>query len=134
MASRLRPGRFNSDQVAALYLAREAPTALEEFRSTEDGRQADDCVISIVQFSVKRVVDFTDPAVLDEWRLKAQDLAAADVARCQRVASLAAAAGWEAIQWPSATGRGASLAVFLEHLSPESTLELLRVIDPPAGH
>jgi hypothetical protein len=51
--------------------------------------------------------------------------------RCREVAVAATARGWEAIQWPSPTGRDSCLAVFLELLAPDSTVQLLRVIDPP---
>ena len=131
VASRKQPGRFNNEEISALYLWRDAPTAVDEFRSIENGHGGQSCVVSIVQFALIRVVDLTDHATREWWRVKVADFVSVNMARCREVAAAAAARGWEAIQWPSTTGRDSCLAVFLELLSPKSTVQLLRVIEPP---
>jgi len=47
--------------------------------------------------------------------------------------ALAIERGWEGAQWPSATGKGTSLALFAERLAAGSTVELLRVTNTPDG-
>lgn len=132
-ASRRKPGRFNTSEFGALYLCREAPTAVEEFQTTEDGREARGCVIAVVRFSVRNLLDLTNQSVLAAWGLDRDELTSDDEARCQQIARIAIERGWEGVQWPSATGKGTSLALFLEQLAPGSTVELLRVTDAPDG-
>ena len=128
-ASRRKPGRFNNERLGALYLSRDAPTALDEYRSTDDGHDSGDCVISVVHFRLLNVVDLTADAALSGWGLTMQDLLTEDVRRCQEVAALAADRGYEGIQWPSSKGPGASLAVFIDRLSPKSKVELVKVVE-----
>jgi RES domain-containing protein len=131
VASRKQPGRFNNEEIGALYLWRDAPTAVDEFRSAENAHADQSCVVSIVQFALIRVLDLTDHVTRESWGMEVSDFVSANMTRCREVAAAAAARGWEAIQWPSMTGRDSCLAVFLELLSPASTVQLLRVIEPP---
>jgi RES domain-containing protein len=128
-ASRRKPGRFNTQDIGALYLCRDAPTALEEFQTTEDGQDADHCVIVMVRFAVRNLLDFTTPSILAAWGLTCEHLTNDDTSRCQQIARGAIDRGWEGVQWPSATGKGTSLALFLDHLAAGSSVGLLRVIE-----
>ena len=132
-ASRRKPGRFNTSEFGALYLCREAPTAVEEFQTTEDGRNARGCVMAVVRFSVGTLLDLTKESILAEWGLDRDELTSDDEERCRQIARSAIERGWEGVQWPSATGKGTSLALFLEKLAAGSTVELLRVTDTPDG-
>jgi RES domain-containing protein len=128
-ASRRKPGRFNTRDVGALYLCREAPTALEEFQTTDDGREADQCVIAVVRFAVSNLLDLTNPSILAAWGVAREHLTDDDTSRCQQIAHAALEQGWEGIQWPSATGKGTSLALYLDHLAAGSSVDVLRVIE-----
>jgi RES domain-containing protein len=132
-ASRGKPGRFNTSDFGALYLCREVPTAVEEFQTTEDGSDSDSCVIAVVRFSVRNLLDLTNEATLAAWGLERDELTSDDEARCQQIARDAIERGWEGVQWPSATGKGTSLALFAERLAAGSTVELLRIMDTPDG-
>jgi len=132
-ASRRKPGRFNTSEFGALYLCRDAPTAIEEFQTTEDGRDADGCVIAVVRFSVRNLLDLTNQSNLVAWGLDRDQLMSDDQTSCRQIARAAIEQGWEAVQWPSATGKGTSLALFLEKLAAGSTVELLRITNTPDG-
>ena len=71
----------------------------------------------------------TPPGQLDAWGLTAQDLVSNDFQRCQKVAGVAARLGAEAIRWPSATGAGQSVAVFIDQLRPGSHADVVRSFD-----
>jgi len=129
-ASRRCPGRFNTDTFGALYLCRAEHTALAEFRENDREGQAKKCVISVVHVGLDHLLDFNDRTAMAEWRLSEADLRADDVSNCRRVAERVIEQGFEAIQWPSATGTGISMAVFFDRLLPSSTVELLRIIGP----
>jgi RES domain-containing protein len=132
-ASRRKPGRFNTSEFGALYLCREAPTAVEEFQTTEDGRDADGCVIAVVCFSVRDLLDLTNQSNPAAWGLDRDQLTSDDQTSCQQIARSAIERGWEGVRRPSATGKGTSLALFLEKLAAGSTVELLRVTNAPDG-
>lgn len=129
-ASRRCPGRFNTDTFGALYLCRAEHTALAEFQDNDSDGKAQNCVISVVHVALDRLLDFGDRATMAEWSLTEADLRADDITKCQRVAERAIREGIEAIQWPSATGTGISLAVFFDRLLPSSTVELIRIMGP----
>ena len=133
-SSREDPGRFNTESVAAVYLSREPDTAFEELRrvTEREGSSLTDahpCMILAVDLCLSDVVDFTRPDALLHWGLSAEDLTADDMRRCREVAEAIADRGAEGIRWPSATGRGQSLAVFLERLRPDSRIEVSKALE-----
>jgi RES domain-containing protein len=132
--SRVFPGRFNTPDVGAVYMAREPQTAIEEFRrrAARDGVSLADMhprSMLVIELLLHEVVDLTAPGQLDAWGLTAQDPVGDDRRRCQEVAGVAARLGAEAIRWPSATGAGQSLAVFVDQLRPGSHADIIQSFD-----
>ena len=124
--SREHPGRFNTSRLGAVYLSLEPETAIKESQEADESSQ---CALFVVNASLARVLDLTDPKMLNQWSLTRDDLEADDVSRCQEVAEKAAAAGEEAIVWPSAVGEGRSLAVFAGRLAHGSRLEIVHAFE-----
>jgi RES domain-containing protein len=127
-------GRFNTKAVGALYLSLEPETAIEELRRTteRDGTSlldADPCSILVVDLALDHVVDLTAAESLQAWRLTTSDLEDDDMRCCQEAAERIIHAGAEGVLWPSATGRGRSLAVFVARLGEESHATLVRTHD-----
>lgn len=132
--SRVHLGRFNTGSVGAVYMSREPDTAVEELRrrAARDGVSLGAMhprAVFVVDLQLHEVVDLTKPGALDVWGLTREDLEAPDFARCQEVAAVAARLGAEAIRWPSSTGSGQSLAVFVESLQPGSRAEISRTFE-----
>jgi hypothetical protein len=71
-----------------------------------------------------RVLDLTSPEVLPA-RLAPGDLRSDDWGACQAVARAAREQGFEAIFYPSATGRGENLAIFADRLLPSSYVRIV---------
>jgi len=124
-ASRKEPGRFNTSRFGAVYLSLEPDTAIQE-RHRNEGRVQHPCALFVVSLSVTRVVDLCNDEELERWGLARADLTSDDLSCTQRVADAAYEQGVEAILWPSATGRGSSLAVFFDRLHDGSRLEIVR--------
>jgi RES domain-containing protein len=132
--SRVHPGRFNTAEVGAVYVSREPETAIEELRrrAARDGVSLADMhprSIFVIELLLHEVVDLTAPGQLEAWGLTAQDLVSESLQRCQEVAGVAARLGAEAIRWPSATGAGQSVAVFIDQLRPGSHADIVRSFD-----
>ena len=123
-ASRKEPGRFNTSRFGAVYLSREPDTAIQE-RQRNEGRVDHPCALFVVSLSVANVVDLSTDEQLQRWGLTRADLTSDDLSRTQHVAERAYDQAVEAIVWPSATGHGSSLAVFLDRLAKESTLAVI---------
>jgi hypothetical protein len=70
------------------------------------------------------MVDLTAPNALVTWGLSSSNLESDDFTRCQEVAAVAAQRGAEAVRWASATGKGQSLAIYIERLLPGSIVEI----------
>jgi RES domain-containing protein len=123
-ASRQEPGRFNTSEFGAVYVSREAETAISELRRNKEGLDHP-CALFVVSLSASTITDLSDPAERDRWKLSLEDLTSDDMSRCRQIAESAVREGIEAIIWPSATGSGRSLAVFAERLREGSHLEIL---------
>ena len=124
------PGRFNTRSFGAFYLSCDPDTAIDELRRTvkrDGGRliDADPCSLHFVRLRIHSAIDFTTAAARAAWSLSEDDLTSDDMRRCQEVAVAALDAGAEAMLWPSAAGSGRSLAIFVEHLCPESAIEIV---------
>jgi RES domain-containing protein len=132
--SRVHPGRFNTAEVGAVYVSLEPDTAVEELRrrAARDGVSLADMhprSLFLIELLLHEVVDLTAPGQLGAWGLTAQDLVSNDLQRCREVAGVAARLGAEAIRWPSATGAGQSVAVFIDQLRPGSHADVVRRFD-----
>ena len=85
------------------------------------------CSLLVIDASLQRMLDLTQPGQIAACGLSPADLVADDMRRCQDVARAAAMQGAEGVIWPSATGSGQSIALFIEHLRPPSAAETRRV-------
>jgi hypothetical protein len=77
-----------------------------------------------LEVSLGRVLGLADEAVRKTWGILLADLASDDYARCQAVARAARHDGYEAIRYPSATGEGENLAIFMDRLERGSSLRV----------
>jgi RES domain-containing protein len=127
-ASRKEPGRFNTSRFGAVYVSREPETALDELRRNNGGVR-NPCALFAIALSAERTVDLSKAEELARWGLAREDLTSDDLACTQRMAEQAYEDGTEAILWPSATGRGVSLAVFPHRLRGESRLEVIHTFE-----
>ena len=139
LGSKLAGGRYNpKGSFEVLYLAEDAGTTLREvaFAASSGGRfQAepkDPYVVFSVSFSLKCLVDLTDPdtlatlklsreALRRSWRLAA---ARAEPVSTHALGAALRTAGLEGFLYPSATDEATNLAVMPEHLQPGSRLEV----------
>jgi RES domain-containing protein len=131
-SSRDDPGRFNTTDVGAVYVSRDPVTAMCELQRTvhRSGCSLTDahpCSLLVIDASLRRMVDLTQPEQMTAWALSQADLVADDMRRCQDVARAAAMQGAEGVMWPSATGAGQSVALFIEHLRLPSAAHTRRV-------
>lgn len=121
-------GRFNPPgEFGAVYVAVERRTALAEFerRVTASGlprEQFHPRVILQLQARLSRVLDLTDTTVRRELDLSEEQITGEDWARPQSVAREARGDGYAAIRFPSATGEGDNLAIFLDLLPSDDQL------------
>lgn len=127
--SKLHLGRFNTTEIGAVYASCEPMTAVEELRrrGARDGTPLTAMhprSIFVLALSLHAVVDLTLPNTLTTWGLGADDLESDDFTPCQEVVVVAAKRGAEAVRWVSATGRGQSLALFIDRLLPPSSVEI----------
>ncbi|HEX2081008.1 MAG TPA: RES domain-containing protein [Longimicrobium sp.] len=75
---------------------------------------------------LQRVLNLTCPGVVAAYGLTDALLAADDWRACQDAARRAREEGYEAVRFPSATGSGENLAVFLDRLLNGSFIRILR--------
>jgi RES domain-containing protein len=124
-------GRFNpTGEFGALYVSLDPETPFRELR-----RQAVKAGLDVLDFLPRTL--FAADARLQ----RVLDLACADVpllgsddwTACQGVARRARLAGYEAIRFPSATGAGENLAIFLDRLAPGSYVRIIREEDVRPG-
>lgn len=126
-------GRFNpAGEFGAVYVALDEGTALAEL-----GRRIDRTGLPRKHFRPRMmlqlrarlvsVLDLTDPEVRSQLGVTSKEISGADWAHAQRMARQAREQGYTAIRFPSATGTGQNLAIFLDRLGPEESLEVKRV-------
>jgi RES domain-containing protein len=124
------PGRFHvTGEFGAVYLALEPATALRELarrarRAGIDVRQLMPRDLLTVDLRLAKVLDLTDANARTEWGLDANAVTSDDFTACQEVAAAARRAGYEAIRYPSATGKGQNLALFYDRIHPGSSAEI----------
>lgn len=130
-ASARTGGRFNpTGEFGALYVSLDPETPLRELRR-QVASQGTDLLSALPRtlfacyVSLQRVLDLRSSRVRGEWGLSEEDLHANSWDACQPVARRARDAGWEAIRFPSATGEGENLAIFVDRLHAGSYVQLL---------
>ena len=125
-------GRFNpAGEFGAIYLSLDPDTPFRELhRQAEKGGIGLPALLPRTLFAaearVQRVVDLACRGGAADWGLTEAGLRADDWAACQLVARQARTMGYEAIRFPSATGAGENLAVFLDRLLDGSYLRIIR--------
>jgi RES domain-containing protein len=131
-ASARAGGRFNpAGEFGAIYVSLDPDTPLRELR-----RQAVHAGVEVIallprtlfaaEARLQRVVDLACADGPGAWGLADAALASDDWTACQNVARHARMQGYEAIRFPSATGAGENLAIFLDRLAPGSYVRILR--------
>lgn len=131
LASKRVGGRINPQgEFGALYLSLARDTVKRELRRKADraGIPLGDLlprILLTVDVELNRVLDLTRPAIRTEWGMDESDLASHEHDACQQVARAARRAGYEAIRFPSATGSGVNLAIFLDRLHPGSRIDVV---------
>jgi RES domain-containing protein len=131
-ASARAGGRFNpAGEFGAIYVSLDPDTPLRELH-----RQAVHAGVEVAAFlprtlfaaevRLQRVVDLACAGGPAAWGLSAAALGADDWTPCQEVSRRARTQRHEAIRFPSATGAGENLAIFLDRLVPGSYVRILR--------
>lgn len=132
-ASMRAGGRFNpSGEFGAVYVALDEETALAEL-----GRRIDRTGLPREHFRPRimlhlrarlaHVLDLTDPEVRNRLGVAVEEVSGLDWGCAQELGREARAQGYTAIRFPSSTGRGENLAIFLDRLGPDERLEVERV-------
>jgi RES domain-containing protein len=126
------PGRFNTHDVGAIYTCLDPQTALREVQQSSKTKMPDPCAMFTIDAHISRMLDLCDPGERAVWGLSELDLQRDDPSACQAVVARAVTEHIEAVRWPSATGSGESIAIYLAHLQPGSRCTVVdsRVIDP----
>ena len=130
-ASARAGGRFNpAGAFGAIYVSLDPDTPLRELR-----RQAVHAGAEVIAFlprtlfaaeaRLQRVVDLACAEGRAAWHLPAAALASDDWSACQNVARRARMQGYAAIRFPSATGAGENLAIFMDRLAMGSFIKIL---------
>ena len=126
--SRAKPGRFNTQTFGALYMVVDPDTALAELirrAHLVNRRPAHFHPRALFTYDVRlqNVLDLTSDTTLMAWGLDHSIIASDAHAACQEVAAAAHRDGYEAIRYPSVTGRGDNMAVYYEVRHPGSYVE-----------
>jgi RES domain-containing protein len=125
-------GRYNPKrEFGVLYLSES-----EEICKAEVLRMIDDPTLlkepricGKIQVVLQKVLDLTDEQVLEELGIRREELLQdtgdreRDYRLTRRIARLARAAGFEALQVPSVTSRGNNLVIFMENLSKRAKVK-----------
>ena len=132
-ASRRAGGRFNPrGDFGAVYAALEKDTAVAELerRIERTGlpRAAFRPRLMLhLTVHLTDLLDLTNPEVRRQFGVSEEDLIASDWTRAQDAGQEARRQGYTAIRFPSATGTGDNLAIFLEKLGPDESLQVQQV-------
>lgn len=126
-------GRFNpAGEFGAVYVALEKDTALAELdrrieRTGLPTRSFRPRMMLHLRARLVHLLDLTDPQMRGQFEVSEEELTAPDWERAQEVAREARKQGYTAIRFPSATGRGQNLAIFVDRLRSDESLEVERV-------
>ena len=130
-ASVHHPFRFNpAGEFGVLYVSLSKRTARAELE-----KQARQLGVSLSRFrprvmlqitaDLRRVLDLGDVRARVAFGVTLAELASDDYSACHQVARLARTRSYEAIRYPSATGDGENLAIFLDRLDAQSSVEIV---------
>lgn len=145
--ARIVGGRWNpKGSFAVLYLGTSQKTVIAEFhRLAAQQHLAPDQFLprTLHRYAtdLHATLDLRDPSALSDAGLTPAQIGGDDLGPCQAVGEAAFVAGFEAVIAPSATGHGDVVAVFLERVSPRSsvrddhalTWEQVPDLDPKGG-
>jgi RES domain-containing protein len=139
-------GRFNPPgEFGALYASIDSATAIAELcrqivRGAFSVRYYFPRVLLRFDVQLSQVYDLTHPPTMRATGLATRQILPypddpddAGHAACQSVARTARARGFEAIRYPSATGTGENLAIFVDRLHLSSTVDLIQPWEPIAS-
>lgn len=132
-------GRFNpAGEFGALYVSLDPETPFRELRRQAEraGLQVLDLLprtLFAAEARLQKVLDLAcnEPPVA--YRIADEKLRSEDWRACHEVARRARKAGYEAIRFPSATGMGENMAIFLDRLAPDSYIRILRETEVRPG-
>lgn len=125
-------GRFNpTGEFGAIYVSLDPETPFRELRrqAVKAGLDVLDLLprtLFAAETRLQRVLDLACADVPPRFRISARALTSDDWSACQEVARRSRHAGYEAIRFPSPTGSGENLAIFLDRLAPGSYLHIIR--------
>jgi RES domain-containing protein len=112
-----------------VYASLDPDTALRErLRGANARGKVETCGLFLMGLALHRVVDLSDEGERERWGLSHADIARDDLAACQKAAPRIIAAGYEAVRWPSATGPGESIAIYLDRLGAGSSCRVVRCV------
>lgn len=126
IGARIHGGRWNPpESFSTLYLALEGETTVREFYrlAKRQGRDPEDFLprrLYRYEIALATLLDLRDPATRTPLQLSDSELRSNDAAKCQQIGESANHLGLEGILAPSATGKGAVLAVFFDRLRADS--------------
>lgn len=132
-ASMRAGGRFNpAGEFGAIYVALDKETALAELerrieRTGLPRQHFRPRMMLHLRARLEHVLDLTDPEVRTRLHVTVEEVSGTDWRRAHDIAREARLQGYTAIRFPSATGTGQNLAIFLDRLQPEDHLEIERV-------
>jgi RES domain-containing protein len=138
-ASARAGGRFNPvGEFGAVYVALDQETALAELerrieRTGLPGKHVRSRMMLRLQARLRKVLDLTDSEVRRRLDLSLEELIGPQWGRAQEVAREARREGYTAIRYPSATGAGQNMAIFLDRLGPEERLKIEEVEELSLG-
>lgn len=124
-------GRWNpKDSYPTLYTARDPATvALEIGRTARKlGFSVSDLLprrLVTIRLAIRTVLDLTDKDVLASAGYTRAVLLDDDIRICQAIGDAAHYLGFEAIRAPSAAGPGETIAVFINRLGADSSLDVI---------
>lgn len=130
--------RFNPPgEFGAIYLSLDRDTAVRELRRLA---AYNDLPLSalmprnliIARVRLQRVLNLCADEGRRTYAITQEELEASDWSACQAVARRARSHGYEAIHYPSATGAGENLALFLDRLRRDSYVRIVRIEELPA--
>jgi RES domain-containing protein len=127
--------RFNPPgEFGAIYLALDEDTAKRELRrlaahNRQPLSELMPRVMITARVHLQCVLDLRDERQRKRYGITLEEIGAGDWSACQAVARLARAEGYEAVRFPSATGAGENLALFLDRMIPGSSLEVVTMED-----
>lgn len=125
-------GRFNpAGEFGAIYVSLDPETPFRELRrqAGKAGLETLDLLprtLFAAEVRLHRVLDLTCADGRANAGLTTQSLTSDDWSACQEVARRSRQMGYEAIRFPSATGAGENLAIFLDRLGPGSYIRIIR--------